>query len=654
MRILILFIFIQLNCFYGFSQPSKAIVSDFSKELLPLGNSYWKLFYGKTYDQVKQSNYLGGADCEVPGSWGSSGNKEIGYGTYVCRIHQDKLSELSLSLKLYAIGTNYQLYINGSLEASAGKFGIIEDESKPDFAPGDFHFETASDTLEIALQVSNFHYRQGGIWYMPSIGKSSIVDEKTNIEIITSAFLSGSLFVLFFYFVAFYYVRTKEKSSLYFALLCLSAALRISSSGIILIKQVSSNFPWEIVVRIEFTSLVLILLFGMLYIYSMYPRDLNRKVVSGILWLQSTFAVFFSLLPVAITSYLIPTYLFVCVLLLLYFLNLIIKIMVNKRPFAIWVGGAYLITFLAGINDILHSQGIINFVYLLPTSIFLFSTIQALTITRLFSKAFRDVEELSESLAKVNQNQSSIIVERTALLEEQAAELHESNLIKDKVFSIIAHDLRAPIKSLSTVLNWVADDDLTYEELKKSLGSISKNVDMLNLTLENLLNWSRSQLTGVRSEPEIFDLRKPIQEMLELYRIQLGEKNISLQNQINERVIVYFDKNQLQLILRNLISNAIKFTYEGGKIILSVSAAEKAGYVRINVQDTGLGMSKEAIQKVFSPFEHYTTFGTKNEKGTGLGLLLCKEYIEGAGGKIGIESELNNGTKVFFEVKIEN
>jgi len=142
--------------------------------------------------------------------------------------------------------------------------------------------------------------------------------------------------------------------------------------------------------------------------------------------------------------------------------------------------------------------------------------------------------------------------------------------------------------------------------------------------------------------------------MMELYRIQLGEKNISLQNQINERVIVYFDKNQLQLILRNLISNAIKFTYEGGKIILSVSAAEKVGYIRINVQDTGLGMSKEAIQKVFSPFEHYTTFGTKNEKGTGLGLLLCKEYIEGAGGKIGIESEINNGTKVFFEVKIEN
>ncbi len=624
---------------------------NFNEKVLVLDKPYWKLYYGKTYEEVKQASFLGGKEIEVPGSWGTAGYEEKGYGTFVCKVYQPKLSELILALKLYAIGTNYELYINGKLTAKAGRFGKNINESKPDFIPGDFHFETATDTLEIALQVSNFHYRQGGIWYAPELGNSDKIDEKTNQEIITTAFLCGSLFVLFFYFVAFYYTRTKEKSSLYFALLCLFSALRIGSTGIILFKQISNEFPWEIIVRIEFTSLVLIILFGLLYLYSMYPRDLNRYMVRGIIWLQGAFTAFFALGPVSITSYLIPTYLFICALMLVYLLNLVIKVIIIKRPFANWVGGAYLLTFFAGFNDILHSQGIINFMYLLPVSIFFFSIAQALTITRLFSKAFKEVEQLSESLTKVNKNQSNIIVERTNLLQEQAEQLHESNLIKDKVFSIIAHDLRAPIKSLSTVLNWVADDDMTYEEIKKSLGSISKNVDTLNLTLENLLNWSRSQLNGVKSEPEIFDLRKPIQEMMDLYKIQLAEKNIRLINRINERVIVYYDKNQLHLILRNLISNAIKFTREGGEIILHSEASSKSGFVRIAVADNGLGMTQEAISKVFSPFEHYTTFGTKNEKGTGLGLLLCKDYLEDAGGMIGIESEVDKGTKVYFEIK---
>ncbi len=640
----------------SFNYATQAVIPipvNLSNDLLLLDNPYWKLYYGKTYEEVLKSNFEGGQACEVPGSWGSTGNKEMGFGTYICKLSKKDLAKLNLSFKLYAIGTNYQLYINGNLEASAGRFGKIETESKPDFVPTDVHFNSNSDTVEIALQVSNYNYRQGGIWYAPSLGLSSIIDENTNIEVITAAFLCGSLFVLFFYFVAFYYIRTKEKSSLYFALLCLFAALRIGSTGIILFRQISACFPWEIIVRIEFTSLVLIIIFGMLYLYSMYPRDLNRKMVKGVVWLQAIFAVVFALGPVVFTSYLIPSYLFICALMLLYLLNLVIKVLMNKRPFANWVGGAYLITFLAGFNDIIHSQGFINFMYLLPFSIFLFSVIQALTITRLFSNSFKEVEQLSDSLKMVNQNQSSIIVERTALLKEQASELHESNLIKDKVFSIIAHDLRAPIKSLSTVLNWVADDDLTYEELKKSLASISKNVDTLNLTLENLLNWSRSQLTGVKSEPEIFDLRKPVQELMDLYKIQLAEKNINLQNLILDRVVVYFDKNQLQLILRNLVSNAIKFTHHGGKITMSIAPSEKSGFIKVCVEDSGLGMNQEAINKVFSAVEHYTTFGTNNEKGTGLGLLLCKEYVEGSGGSIGIESELNKGTKVWFEVKQE-
>ncbi|MCF8255783.1 MAG: HAMP domain-containing histidine kinase, partial [Bacteroidia bacterium] len=279
--------------------------------------------------------------------------------------------------------------------------------------------------------------------------------------------------------------------------------------------------------------------------------------------------------------------------------------------------------------------------------IFIFAVIQALTLTKMFSNAFVDVETLSIKLKNINQNQKEIIQERTSLLNSQAQELQRSNQIKDKVFSIIAHDLRAPIKSLSTVLAWVADDDLTYDELKKSLNSISKNVDTLNLTLENLLQWSRSQLSGVKSEPELLDLRKPVQEMAELYKIQMAEKGIKFKNEVIDRHAVFIDKHHLNLLFRNLISNAIKFTKEGGSISISGSAYDSSQTL-ICIKDTGVGMDAEAIKKVFSPTEHYTTYGTNNEKGTGLGLLLWKEYVEISDGKIWIESEVGVGTSICF------
>jgi signal transduction histidine kinase len=380
---------------------------------------------------------------------------------------------------------------------------------------------------------------------------------------------------------------------------------------------------------------------------SLFPKDVNKKVLQAIIWVQLFAALFFLFTPIYLSSQTIPYYLIFCGFLLFYLLNIVIKVIYMKRPFSIWVGGTYLLVFVAGINDILFSQSIIESYYVMPIGIFIFAVVQALVITRMFSLAFLEVETLSNKLKNINRNQKDIIQERTSLLNMQAQELQRSNQIKDKVFSIISHDLRAPIKSLSTVLTWVAEDDLSFEELKKSLGSISKNVDTLNLTLENLLQWSRSQLMGLKSEPELIDVRKPIQEIIELFKIQSSEKGIKLKYNISDRFAVFVDKHNLNLLLRNLISNAIKFTHENGIVEISVSNYEE-NYTLICVKDDGMGMSKDAIEKVFSTTEHFTTYGTNNEKGTGLGLLLCKEYVDGSNGKIWIESELGKGTSILF------
>ncbi|MCX6185797.1 MAG: HAMP domain-containing sensor histidine kinase, partial [Bacteroidetes bacterium] len=280
-----------------------------------------------------------------------------------------------------------------------------------------------------------------------------------------------------------------------------------------------------------------------------------------------------------------------------------------------------------------------------------FVLIMTFVVTRKFSFAFIEVQKLSEELSIVNKNQEEIIEKRTLELNKKANELEKNNTVKDKILNIIAHDLRAPIKTLNQVLNWVEEDDeLTIIETKNYLKSINRNVENLNLTIENLLTWSKNELKGISSELTSFDVRLIINQVVELLRLQADTKEIKITNQVVDRYMVLADSNHIHLVLRNLISNAIKFSNPKGKII--VSAFQINNQLQICVSDFGIGISTEAQNKLFNLNEHFTTYGTANEKGTGLGLLLCKDYIEQNGGKLWVESELGKGTKVIFRINI--
>jgi signal transduction histidine kinase len=277
----------------------------------------------------------------------------------------------------------------------------------------------------------------------------------------------------------------------------------------------------------------------------------------------------------------------------------------------------------------------------------------AFVVTRKFSLAFVDVKDLSEELAIVNKNQEDMLERRTLELNNKANELEKNNAVKDKILNIIAHDLRAPIKTLNQVLNWVEEDEeLTIKETKKYLNSINRNVENLNLTIENLLTWSKKELNGINSDLSSFDIRSIINQVIELCRLQTDTKEIKLINHVVDRHIVLADSNHVHLILRNLISNAIKFSNTKG--IINISAFQINNQVQVCIADNGIGISPDAQSKLFKLNEHFTTYGTSNEKGTGLGLLLCKDYVEQNGGKLWLESEQGKGTKVIFRINMAN
>ncbi|MDD4604262.1 MAG: ATP-binding protein [Bacteroidales bacterium] len=252
----------------------------------------------------------------------------------------------------------------------------------------------------------------------------------------------------------------------------------------------------------------------------------------------------------------------------------------------------------------------------------------------------RDMNVIEEQLAAQNQE----IIRQKEKLEEQKKELIELNTTKDKFFSIIAHDLRSPITTLITLSEILRTDLdlLTPEqthEILSGLYDLSKNYLKL---LDNLLQWSRIQTGRMEPSPEKFDISSLLVEVTNFYKITAVEKKVNLICTTDTPMFIFADKNMIKTVLRNLISNALKYTAIDGTV--ESGLIQKENGVEIYVKDTGLGMTSDQVSKLFRLDSTYSTLGTANEKGTGLGLILSQEFIDKNGGKIWVDSEKGVGS----------
>ncbi len=235
------------------------------------------------------------------------------------------------------------------------------------------------------------------------------------------------------------------------------------------------------------------------------------------------------------------------------------------------------------------------------------------------------------------------------LLKKQSEELSNLNHLKDKMFSIIAHDLRGPIMNLKEIMSLFDQKLISDEELKTHLPVINTEIKTTSSLLENLLYWSRTQLKGERINPDYLNLKLISIVQLNLLDSQLKDKKLIINNNIAENVIVYADKNMIELVIRNLLSNAIKYCNPGDQITLSAKL-DYDKYV-VEIEDTGIGIEEKNISKLFG-MNNFSTVGTNSERGTGIGLLLCKEFVEKNKGTIWVRSELGKGSVFGFTLPI--
>ncbi len=270
-------------------------------------------------------------------------------------------------------------------------------------------------------------------------------------------------------------------------------------------------------------------------------------------------------------------------------------------------------------------------------------------LTRDFNVMLKEIHhrisEIRVNNAKL-ENQNTELNQINNQLTESEKYLTKLNKVRDTFFSIISHDLRAPLNTLNGFLGIlkIQADAFSPDELKNFADDMEKSIARLHNLLENLLQWSLSQTGDIEFKPQKIKLNEIIQNNIDLYLQTAKNKEINFMDNVKENVWIYADNNMADFIFRNLISNAIKFSNTNSNIEL-ISTSEN-GYAKITVQDHGVGMSKEHLDKVFEPEQHISTPGTQAEKGTGFGLLLCKNFVEKNGGKIEIESKVNEGTKI--------
>jgi two-component system, sensor histidine kinase and response regulator len=308
-----------------------------------------------------------------------------------------------------------------------------------------------------------------------------------------------------------------------------------------------------------------------------------------------------------------------------------------------------------------HIITIIIVSFLLTVLSFFFFRSQELH--RMYKKEYQKRKQLQRELSILNSQLEKTIKERTAILQNEldekdkieqqlityANEQKALNLTKDKLFSIIAHDLRSPFNSLlgfsELLVKSIEKNDLRKIELYA--GIINKVSNQTFELLETLLDWANLQRKQITFKPEKTGIKELIEKTVALLYGQANQKSIQLRVLASDsNVQVVADINMVKTIVRNIVSNAIKFSFKNGRIDIGFTETEKE--VRIFVKDEGTGMPADVVTNLFILEVHKSVIGTDNEKGTGLGLILCKEFVEKHGGKIEVESKLGEGSKFSF------
>jgi len=611
----------------------------------------WQFEYGKLLTAKEMRELDSPVYVEIPQTWTGTkfrGEKlpSTGYATYYTQIIVDKnISNLALNGKVQS--TNYKLFVNGEEIGEVGKLGTSEETAKPDYRNKIFSLPTG-DTLDIVFQISNFHYRKGGMSRPPELGENDLLIGDRGQNISLSFFLIGSIFFMGLYHLGSNFFRTRNKMNTYFALVCLFTILRaLSVNEYLLIDYL--NFPWWLSTRIELISFYLIFAFTIRFIYYLFPDHIPKFFASIPYYIGVSAAVITLFTPIVYNSNLVPIMQVVTVVIGSAILYYIFKASLkgNKEVIIALIG--FILLFAVTIIEILihQSQIVGEMVFALGIFFYLFSHVIILANRQ--NQTYIRNQDLSLALQQSNQRLEQTVETRTKELNERNKELLQNNEELKKIHDeknglihVLAHDLKSPLNNNKGLIQLIKMHNNLSDQQKEFLDKLEKSNEQGVELIEDLLQLYKLES---RQNPEVgvVDIQAYFEELIRKHEDNGGLKKIKIKKEIQTTDEAFHtDPDKLHRIMDNLISNALKFSYENCTVTIKV--VQSKDQLHIEVKDDGMGILLEEQGKIFKKFQKMSNKPTAGESSSGLGLSIVKTLVEQLSGTITFISTYGKGT----------
>lgn len=637
-------------------------------------NGEWEFYWNKflrpfDFDGYKPTpDYYG----EVPSYWTSYPKNDIktnkyGYATYRLTILLPKNFRDRLGIHMPVFDSSYDIYINGKYIGGNGIPGKNANESIPEYRRHLFEVIPDSDVMTIIINVSNFHHRRGGFWLPVKLGtyKEAIKDLTNNLSTdwsCMSLLLGFSIFFLFFFIL-----NPQEKLTGFLGMALTGVSLRpLFTSNFLILNYL--NIDWTWIIRFEYFGLYTIIIGWAWFSFYLYRSILMIKVawiITYIFAIATFLTIFF---PVKVFSYSVLAFYPSMIFLSIYLIIKSFQGILNKHKLDILFFMAFMLLCIGGYHDIKVSLGqAANRGYILTNLIIIFVFIQAGLLLYKWVVSFRQNTILKNQLEVMNTNLEKIVKERTRELvtkndeiqiqngriELQNKQLSDTIQVKNKIFSVIAHDLRSPVVNILYMLNLLKEKEYkeNYDTFANS--SIHYAQSVIGL-LENMLVWGRDQENKIKFSPDKHDLTDIILTNLSIFKETADKKEITVNFTQVGSSVSFIDKDLLDIIIRNILSNAVKYTQRGGRISILLKDKSMMGEgILLKICDNGVGMNETKLKSIFTSSEIESTPGTEDERGTGFGLKLCHDLVKLNNGEIVVESKIGEGTCILINLPVE-
>ena len=593
----------------------------------------WNFYWNRLLSFNEIENAGPGLVISVPSVWNSYTveNKKLpgfGYGTYVLNVRNFN-ADTPVALRFANAGTAYRLYVNEKLIASNGTVSADRQRHKAGYGLKKLQFRPPGRHFTILLQISNYEYSKGGMWYPLYIGTPQAVQELNEAIIYRDLFLLGAFLIMALYYLTIYLMRRDYKGSLYFVLLCLIAIVRTLITGEYMVYKIFPFVGFKGTVMLDFLSLYW---FPAVYVQlcrNLISRKASAKFIKILIGFGCVMTAVTFTTPVFIfaSSFYLNAGIIVAVV--IYVIISAVRSFGDQPADAsvILLGSFAMI--LGVIHDTLYNNNLIEsrFGEISASCFLILISLSAFLLAKRYSKDFKYSEFLSDKLSKLDK-------------------------LKDEFLANTSHELRTPLNAIINIADGLLSgaEGTINEKQGESLKLIASSGRSLSGLVNDILDFSKMKHGDIKLNITEVDLKDSAERVLAVFKYLKLSETVDILNTIPDDLPnAYGDRDRVNQIFSNLIGNAAKYTAEG---YIKISADSDAEFVYVSVEDTGIGIPGDRQEDIFKSFEQVESSETAAHEGIGLGLSITRKLVELHGGRIYVNSAPGKGSTFTFSLPV--